>query len=198
MICFLQGIVSEVGSDWLSLNVQGVGYKALCSTRTLAAAKKDEALHLIIHMHVREQEITLFGFTTSAERDLFNLLTTVNGVGPKAGLSILSTLSPSEISEAVTLQNGKMIARANGVGPKIGERVVRELKSKIGALETLPAAANGGSVTPISSTAQDVLSALTNLGYKPERAQKALSETAEAMPEASFDVLLKSTLKSLQ
>lgn len=201
MIHFLQGTIAEIGLDSLTINVQGVGYHAFCSTRTLSTARKDEPMHLATHLHVREQEMTLFGFATAAERTMFTKLTTVSGVGPKVGLAILSTLTSQEISEAITLKNGKMIARANGVGPKLGERIVRELQGKLDGLSLAGMSVDGASIsdapTPQTSTAQDVLSALTNLGYKPEQAQKVLAETAAALPEASFDTLLKNTLKSL-
>ncbi len=201
MIHFLQGTVAEVGLDSLVINVQGIGYHAFCSTRTLSSARKDEHMHLATHLHVREQEMTLFGFATGAERTMFTTLTKVSGVGPKVGLAILSTLTSQEIAEAITLKNGKMIARANGVGPKLGERVVRELQGKLDGLALAGMSVDGATIndteTPSGSIAQDVLSALTNLGYKPEHAQKVLSETAQALPDASFDILLKNTLKSL-
>lgn len=128
MIYFLKGIVEEMGDSFLALDVNGVGYQAYCSTKTLANLAIGEVTKLHVHTHVREQEFTLFGFASTEEREWFQLLTSVSGVGPKVCLAILSALTPQDMVNAVHNGDGKIMARANGVGPKLGDRIVLELK----------------------------------------------------------------------
>ncbi|MFZ2619713.1 MAG: Holliday junction branch migration protein RuvA [Alphaproteobacteria bacterium] len=195
MMTFLQGTIDAIYPTTLAINVHGVGYEAACSSRTLAKLAVGQAVKLLVHHHVREDAHLLFGFADEAERALFRLLTSVNGVGPKAGLSILSTLSPAEVADAVATQNGKMIARANGVGPKLGERVVLELKGKLGVL---PMFTDGTVMAMPTGVAADVLSALMNMGYKEDAAQKAVSATVKSMPDADFAGTLKQALQGLR
>lgn len=195
MIRFLKGRVEDIGADYVALDVNGVGYEAHCSSRTLANLEKDVAVKLSIYTHVREDALILFGFSDDGERGLFEKLTSISGVGPKAGLAILSALSPSDIVQAVQAQDGKMLSRANGVGPKLGGRIVMELKDKIGGIHV-----DGAEVAPVASgsAASDVISALMNLGYKQAQAQTAVSRAQKVDDAAGFDVLFKLALQELR
>src|SRR6266540_6422620 len=128
MIGKLTGIVDSYGTDWLILDVHGVGYQVHCSARTLQALPaKGEAATLSIETHVREDQIRLFGFQSDVEREWFRLLQTVQGVGTKVALSILSTLKPADLASAIAMRDKAMVARSPGVGPKVAERIVTEL-----------------------------------------------------------------------
>jgi Holliday junction DNA helicase RuvA len=169
MIGKLKGIIDSVESDHAILDVGGVGYIVFCSSRTLSAVGgQGEAAALYIETHVREDHIHLYGFATESEKKWFELLTTVQGVGAKVGLAILSALSPDEIQTAIAAQDKTLITRANGVGPKLAERIVTELKTKIGTIASAPikiSSKSGGTTNKaVSSTRDDAISALTNLG----------------------------------
>ncbi|MCB8829420.1 Holliday junction branch migration protein RuvA, partial [Escherichia coli] len=147
-------------------------YLVGASSRTLAAiGPVGEAATLFTEMLVGEDFLRLVGFATAGERDWFRLLTGVQGVGARVALAILSALEPAELSRAVAAQDKAMVARANGVGPKLAERIVRELKDKVGAVATLgPAAAS--QIAPVGASA-DAVSALLNLGFRPAEAASA-------------------------
>ena len=135
MIGRLKGIVDAFGDDFVILDVGGVGYEVHCSTRTLQdLPKPGEAAAMSIETVVREDLIRLYGFSTAAERAWFRLLTTVQGVGTKVALAILSTLRPAELASAIALGDKAMIARAPGVGPKVAQRIAAELKDRAPAL----------------------------------------------------------------
>ena len=185
MIGKLRGIVDSTGPDWVILDVNGVGYVIHCSTQTLASLPAPgEALAMAIETHVREQEIKLFGFASDLEREWFRLLYTVQGVGTKMALAILSTLKPGDLASAIALQDKGMISRAPGVGPKMAARLCVELKDKVPAFVGDPAVVRlqadlGDKVAP--APASDAVSALVNLGYAQMQASAAV---AAAMREA--------------
>ena len=180
MIGKLKGVVDGIGDDFALIDVHGVVYEAFCSTRTLGALPAaGQATVLFVDMIVREDLIRLYGFATETEKAWFKLLLTVQGVGSRVALAILSVLSPSELASAIALQDKAMVGRANGVGPKLAIRIVTELKGKgptLGAVDAgvlgLQAALGegvaGGNVT-------DAVSALTNLGYSSAQASAALA-----------------------
>src|SRR5690348_7930759 len=131
MIGKLKGVIDSYGEDYVIVDVHGVGYLVHCSVRTLQALPPaGEAVTLAIETHVREDQIRLFGFLSDLEREWFRLLQTVQGVGTKVALSILSTLKPADLASAIALRDKAMITRAPGVGPKVAERVVTELKDR--------------------------------------------------------------------
>ncbi|MDB5473541.1 MAG: ruvA [Devosia sp.] len=180
MIGKLKGLVDSFGDDWVLIDCNGVCYEAFCSGRTLQALPRvGGAAVVFIETIVREDMIRLYGFATEAEKSWFNLLMTVQGVGARVALSILSVLSPSELTTAIALQDKVMIGRANGVGPKLAVRLVTELKGKLpqgGGIDpgTLGLqAALGEGVAP--SAVADAVSALTNLGYSSAQASAALA-----------------------
>jgi holliday junction DNA helicase RuvA len=194
MIARLTGTLAETASDHCVLDVSGVGYLILASTRTLSAiGPVGGDVMLLTELQVREDSMTLFGFGSAGEREWFRLLTGVQGVGGKVGLNILSALDAEELSLAVGTQDKAMVARANGVGPKLAERIVRELKDKVGgvvlgAAGSLPKAAG--------SLSSDAVSALTGLGFKPSEAGAAVAAAeAELGAGATLDALVRLALK---
>lgn len=200
MIGRLRGKVDGIAEDHLILDVNGVGYFIFASSRILSqlADIKGEVT-LAIETHVREDHIHLYGFLTEAERAWFKLLTTVQGVGAKMGLSLLSVFSSEELTNMIAAQDITALTRANGVGKKLAERIVTELKSKVGALEVksatfAPATAKGAKKT--SSLNEDAISALVHLGYSRTEAFQAV---ARAMSEgaATIDEIIKAGLKEL-
>ncbi|WIJ26057.1 Holliday junction branch migration protein RuvA [Devosia sp. RR2S18] len=180
MIGKLKGLVDSFGDDWVLIDCGGVGYEAFCSTRTLQSLPRvGEATVLFIETIVREDMIRLYGFANDVEKSWFNLLMTVQGVGARVALAILSVLTPSDLSSAIALQDKAMIGRASGVGPKLAVRVVTELKGKVPAFGGMDAGTLGlqsalGEGIAASNVA-DAVSALTNLGYSSAQASAALS-----------------------
>src|SRR5215471_10759920 len=186
MIGKLTGTIDSVGEDFVILDVQGVGYLVHCSARTLQELPATgEATALAIETHVREDQIRLFGFLSAGEREWFRLLQTVQGVGTKVALAILSTLRPADLAGAIAMRDKAIITRAPGVGPKVAERIVTELKDKTPALAEIdPAAVRlSGAVDDRRAPrpVMDAVSALVNLGYGQPQATAAI---ATAMREA--------------
>jgi Holliday junction DNA helicase RuvA len=180
MIGKLKGLVDSFHDDFVLIDCNGVCYEAFCSGRTLQALPRvGEATVVFIETIVREDMIRLYGFATQGEKAWFNLLLTVQGVGARVALSILSVLSPSDLSSAIALQDKAMIGRANGVGPKLAVRLVTELKGKVPEAGGIDAgtlglqAALGEGIA--SSAVTDAVSALTNLGYPSAQASAALA-----------------------
>ena len=180
MIGKLKGLVDGFGDDFVQIDVGGVVYEAFCSTKTLQALPRvGEATVVFIEMIVREDLIRLYGFATEVEKAWFRILMTVQGVGARVALGVLSALTPSEISSAIALQDKAMIGRANGVGPKLAIRIVTELKGKVPAIGAIEAGvlglqtALGEGVAP--SNVADAVSALSNLGYSSAQASGAVA-----------------------
>jgi Holliday junction DNA helicase RuvA len=186
--------LASFGADHAVIDVAGVGYLVAASSRTLSALGAiGEEVVLHTEMLVAEDSIRLVGFTTAAERDWFRLLTSVQGVGARVALAILSALTIDEIHRAVASGDNGMIARAQGVGPKLAQRIVNELKDKAGSIAL---GSGGAAVAPTGSHAQDALSALANLGFRPSEAAAAVAKAeAEAGPDASLDLLVRTALK---
>jgi Holliday junction DNA helicase RuvA len=194
MIAHLKGRLDATGLDHAVIDVGGVGYLVGASSRTLAAlGRVGEAATLFTEMLVGEEFIRLVGFATAAERDWFRLLTGVQGVGARVALAILSALEPAELNRAVLSQDKATVARANGVGPKLAERIVRELKDKVGGVALGPAAI--GQAAPVGAGA-DAVSALLNLGFRPAEAASAVAQAEEELGEAaSLDALVRLALR---
>jgi Holliday junction DNA helicase RuvA len=195
MIARLTGTLAEATADHAVIDVSGVGYLVQASSRTLSALGPIGGdVRVFTEMQVREDAMTLFAFGNAGERGWFRLLTGVQGVGGKVALAILSTLDPDELTRAVSAQDKAMVARANGVGPKLAERIVRELKDKVGSVAL--GTAGGGAPVAAGSLAADALSALTGLGFKPGEAQAAVAAAeAELGPGATLDALVRLALK---
>ncbi|MEH3046213.1 Holliday junction branch migration protein RuvA [Sphingomonas adhaesiva] len=194
MIAHLKGRLEATGIDHAVIDVGGVGYLVGASARTLAAiGPVGEAATLFTEMLVGEDFIRLVGFAHAAERDWFRLLTGVQGVGARVALAILSALEPADLSRAVMAQDKATVARANGVGPKLAERIVRELKDKVGGVALGPAAA--AQVVPAGAGA-DAVSALLNLGFRPAEAASAVEAAEEELGGgATLDALVRLALK---
>jgi Holliday junction DNA helicase RuvA len=194
MIARLTGILAEIGADGAVIDVGGVGYAVLASARTLdALGPVGGEILLLTEMQVREDSMTLFGFGTAGEREAFRALTSVQGVGGRVALAILSALGPDELSRAVSSGDKAMIARANGVGPKLAARIANELQGKLGAPGL---AGSSGTALPRSGTAADAVSALGNLGFKPAEASSAVAAAQEELgPDAQLDALVRLALR---
>jgi Holliday junction DNA helicase RuvA len=203
MIGKLKGIIDSYGEDFIIVDVNGVGYVVHCSARTLQALPAaGDPVALSIETHVREDLIRLFGFTSDVEREWFRLLQTVQGVGTKVALSILSTLKPSELATAISLRDKAMVARSPGVGPKVAERIVTELKDKAPKFTDLdPAVARLAGAVDERRAPQpvaDAVSALVNLGYGQPQAAAAIAAAArEAGEGAETAKLIRLGLKEL-
>lgn len=199
MIAKLKGLLDETGEDWAVIDVQGVGYLVHCSSKTLnALGEKGEACTVYTDLQVSENDMRLLGFAEAGERDWFRLLTSVQGVGSKVALAILSALSTGEVRDACAAVDAAAIARAKGVGPKLAGRIVNELKDKAGALPGGGAAAGGVSVaaTPAGSASADAVSALENLGFKPAVAAQAVARAQAELGEgAGESELIRVALK---
>jgi len=193
MIARLRGTLAEFGADHAVLDVNGVGYLVAASSRTLSALGAiGEEVVLHTEMLVGEDFIRLVGFTSAAERDWFRLLTSVQGVGARVALAILSALTIDEVHRAVASGDHAMIARAQGVGPKLAQRIANELRDKAGGI----ALGSGGAAAPKGSESQDAVSALANLGFRPSEAATAVAKAeAELGPDAGFDLLVRTALK---
>jgi Holliday junction DNA helicase RuvA len=192
MIARLSGILAELTADGAVIDVAGVGYQIHCSGRTLDALGPIGGKVLILtELQVREDAWTLFGFGSAAERDSFRALTSVQGVGGRLALAILSVLSPDELARAVGQGDKAMIGRANGVGPKLAARIANELQGKLGVVGV-----GGGAPAPRAGAAADALSALANLGFKPAEASAAVNAAQDELgDEASLDALVRLALK---
>jgi Holliday junction DNA helicase RuvA len=192
MIARLSGILAETAADNAVIDVGGVGYLVQLSGKTLSALGLiGGEIVILTELQVREDAWTLFGFGSVAERDAFRALTSIQGVGGRLALAILSVLSPDELAHAVSQDDKAMIGRANGVGPKLAARIANELQGKLGV-----AAIGGGGPAPRSGAAADALSALANLGFKPAEASAAVNAAHDELGDgASLDALVRLALR---
>lgn len=199
MIAKLTGLLDSIGDDWAVIDVGGVGYLVYCSARTLSQLpERGEVVSFTVETHVREDHIHLYGFLEPAEREWFRLLTTVQGVGAKVGLGILSVLGPVELTDSILAQDKGMITRAPGVGPKLAARILTELRDRVGALDSaLPVAAvaAGGAGR---AALDDAVSALVNLGYRRGDAFGAVSGAVRTLGEGvEVEELIRAGLREL-
>ena len=194
MIARLTGKLAETSADTAIIDVGGVGYLVHASSRTLdAIGPVGGDIVILTELQVREDAWTLFGFGSPVERDSFRALTSVQGVGGRLALAILSVLSPDELARAVSQGDKAMIGRASGVGPKLAARIANELQGKLGF------AGLGASLSapvPRAGAAADALSALANLGFKPAEASAAVNAAQDDLgPEATLDALVRLALR---
>lgn len=197
MIAKLRGLLDSFSADHAVIDVQGVGYLVFASSRTLSnlGAIGDEVV-LHTEMLVSEDSMRLIGFTSAAERDWFRLLTSVQGVGSRVALGILSALSGDELHSAIAAGDNRMISRAQGVGPKLAQRIVNELKDKAGGVILSATGAVPAGVPQAGSLASDAASALLNLGFRPAEAMAAVAAAeSELGSTATLDALVRSALK---
>ena len=201
MIARLRGIIVSIDDSMVIIDVAGVGYAVTVSGKTQSGlAVGDGEVTLLTDMVVREDSMTLFGFVDAVERDAFRLLITVQGVGAKAAMAILSVLTADELATAIMAGDRAMVARADGVGPKLAQRVVNELAEKIGALPT-----GGGAAIPADmaaggdgGAAGDAMSALVNLGYGRAEAHAALQRArAGGVDDGDLSGLIAAALQEM-
>ncbi len=203
MIGKLKGIIDSYGEDFVIVDVNGVGYVVHCSARTLQSLPREgEPVTLAIETHVREDQIRLFGFLADVEREWFRLLQTVQGVGTKVALSVLSTLKPADLASAIAMRDKAAVSRAQGVGAKVAERIVTELKDKAPAYASVdPAVVRLSGAVDERRAPQpiaDAVSALINLGYGQPQAAAAIAQASRSAGEnAETAQLIRLGLKEL-
>jgi len=199
MIARLRGRLDAIAEDHAVIDVGGVGYLVLCSARTLAALPGvGEAVDLHIETQLRAESIALYGFREPAERVWFRLLQTVQGVGARVALGLLSVLAPDELARAVAAQDKAALARASGVGPRLAGRIASELRERLIDLP-LPGAMSGSPpIVAASGVAADAVSALINLGYGRSEAHAAIAKATATLGEkAALDALIRTGLQEL-
>ncbi len=201
MIGKLSGRVDSFYEGYLILDVNGVGYRVFCSSKTVAKlGGVGASASLWIETQVREDHIHLIGFADTTEQQLFNLLGTVQGVGAKVALAILSALTPQEIQMAVMTGDGKAFTRAGGVGPKLGVRLVTELKGKMGTVgsqEAMQVINSSASVRTGASVMEEAISALSNLGYSRIEAGMVVANVLKAHPDSNTSDLIRLSLREI-
>ena len=202
MIGKLRGRVDDINGDSVILDVLGVGYQVFCGSRTLAALPiSGEAAQLVIEMHVREDHIHLYGFPDSVERDWFRLLATVQGVGNKTALAILSAYAPQQLAQSIIARDSAAFRAISGIGPKLAERIVTELKDKVAKLPTssFQKPSKKSEAGPhAESLTDDVISALVNLGYSRTEAYAAALKASQNIGGApGLNELIKLSLREL-
>lgn len=219
MIAKLKGIIENIGEDCCIIDVNGVGYLVNMSSRSLSKLKQNEYASLLIETVIKEDSITLFGFQSPWEKEWFNTLTKIQGVGGKVCLSILSALSPAQLSQAVAAQDKSSFLRASGIGPKLAARLVTELKDKIVTIPTeymgsntldnedkisvnQEKTENKTNMSPSNidedntySKTEDITSALCNLGYQKIDAYRVASEVCLKNKEEDLGTLIRLALK---
>ena len=199
MIAKLTGLLDATGDGWVVIDVGGVGYLVSCSGKTLSQLSAGQSVSLLIETHVREDAIQLFGFVHADEKLWFRLLTTVQGVGAKAALAVLSVLAPEELVHAIATGDRTAITRASGVGPKLAARVISELKDKVSTLSAgAPLAAVPANRSLPATIEGDAVSALVNLGFKPLEARTAVIQAAARLgTDAKVEALIRGGLAEL-
>lgn len=217
MIAKLRGIIDTIGEDYCIVDVNGVGYLVNASAKTLARLVLSGTANLMIETIVREDSISLFGFFDPLEKEWFNTLTKVQGVGAKVCLSILSVLSPNQLAQAISAQDKASFSRANGVGPKLAARIVTELKDKIVTMPIVEVAKDlndvlGNNITSAQeetevyvdklesrdedpSKMEDAISALVNLGYQRLEAYRVVNHVMMKSPDADMSEIIRLALR---
>lgn len=193
MIAFLTGRLAFKAPTHLTLDVQGVGYEVHIPLSTYYALPNlDEVTALNIHTHLREDAIQLFGFLSHGEKELFLLLTTVSGIGPKLALSALSSLPVTELVRAVQAEDIDKLSTVPGIGKKSASRIALELKDKVGKIQSVTVQVSASEGPGLDGPFEDALSALVNLGYRPHDAKEALRRVTKG---ATGPVVLKNLIR---
>jgi Holliday junction DNA helicase RuvA len=193
MIGKLKGRIDSCFDDHAIVDVNGVGYLVYCSAKSLHKLTEGDFCQLFIDTHVREDHIHLYGFLSLEEKGFFNILQSVNGIGTRMALSILSHLTPGQISIAVAQKDKGSFRAVSGVGPKLAERILIELKDKVGANSTNNL--SNLSTLNIGNITSDAISALTNLGINRIEAQNSVSAIFSKNPDILIDELIRLALK---
>ena len=203
MIAKLTGKITRANNESVIIDVNGVGYLVFCSAKTLeVVSKNEEVTSLLVETHVREDHIHLFGFFEEAEQNCFKILTTVQGVGAKVALGILSSWSPDKLANAISAGDKNLITKAPGVGPKLAARIITELKDKMGSVYESQIITNYDQKSVNKKVDEgvisDVISALENLGYQRVNAYAASLAAADRLGDSvSLQVLIREALSEL-
>lgn len=194
MLSQLTGVVCEIAPDHAVIDCNGVGYQVFCPGRALGVLETGKQARVYTYLAVREDALTLYGFTDRSERQFFQMLTgMVSGVGPRIGLALLSSFTVAEMVAAISANQPSQLARASGVGKKLAEKIIVELKDKLGMFA---GAAEGVAIGASSrGAATDLASALVNLGYQPKVAEAAAASAIQELPEGGFDALFRLALR---
>lgn len=191
MIGYLKGKIVSAKPTQIILDVNGVGYLVNISISTFEKISDQNEISLFIHTHVREDALSLYGFYTEAEKEMFELLISISGIGPKVALSILSGISVDELQNAIQTENVSRLVSVPGVGRKTAERVVLELKSKVGFVETTVSKGIDYTVK------QEAVLALTTLGYNQKVAEKVVRDLLTESPSITLEDLIRKSLSEL-
>jgi Holliday junction DNA helicase RuvA len=194
MIAKLKGLVDTLKELSLILDVQGVGYLVYASRTTLSKLQEGNAATLWIETVMKSEQLVLYGFASPDEKSCFNLLVTVQGVGGRMALALLSIGDTGRLLQSIGAQDATFLTQADGVGPKLANRIVQELKSKV---QKLGMPDNGGSSSPTAPLEQEALSALMNLGYRRAEAMDALAIAEKENPGSGLEALIAQALKKL-
>src|SRR6516165_9864165 len=199
MIAKLAGIVDQIGADLAVIDVGGVGYLVFCSARTIAGLPPAGApARLLIETHVRDDHIHLYGFIDAAERDWFRLLTTVQGVGPRLAVALLSSATPDQLARAILAQDKAALTRADGVGARLAARIVNELRDKLGSFAAASVPAPVSPPEASDGPAADAVSSLVNLGYRRSEAYAAVATAPHRLGSgADAGALIRAGLQEL-
>jgi Holliday junction DNA helicase RuvA len=191
MIGYLTGKIISSKPTQILLDVNGVGYAIKISINTFERISSKDKVSLYIHTNVKEDSITLFGFYSEAEKEMFELLISISGVGPKSALSLLSGISTDDLKQAIITNNIERIVAVPGIGRKTAERLILELKNKVRDIKE-------EGITPAKPSAhKEAIAALTTLGYNLVSSEKAVNKILAEFPEYSIEELIKRTLKEL-
>ena len=196
MIALLRGTLAYKSSDHVIIDVGGVGYRLFIPLSTFYSLPETGDVSLFTHTHVREDALLLYGFLSMEEKELFGILISISGIGPKLAVNILSHIPAKDLKRAIATEDIKRLSSLPGIGKKTAERLVLELKDKVGPVHELPEADGVISNTSAGDISNDVISALINLGYKENQARKVL-ESMELAPDLTMEEALKGALKVL-
>lgn len=199
MIALLTGLLAFKAPSHVTLDVHGVGYEVLIPLSTYySLPTQHESVTLSIHTHVREDAIQLYGFLTAAEKEAFLLLTSISGIGPKLGLSVLSTLSVQDLFSAIQAGDTDKLGTVSGIGKKSAARIALELKDKVARLQPVGTPVSGSNGEPVNPLYEDALSALVNLGYRLPDVKEALKRVDKSGAMArGLEQVIREALKDL-
>jgi Holliday junction DNA helicase RuvA len=198
MIASIRGRLSRKGTDYLIVDVAGIGYQVQVPLSTYYNIPDDgEEVSLHIHTHMREDSLSLFGFLTQEEKDMFLLLMGVSGIGTKLALSILSSLTVLDISHAIQASDDSRLRTIPGIGKKTAARMVLELRDKIKPITPSATSVHSPTTPALSGDVEDAVSALVNLGYKKPQAQEALTKVHQGRPGLTVEELIREALQVL-
>lgn len=198
MIAYLRGICQAIDEEALVVDVRGVGYLVSVSERDRAQHQVGGDAELLVHTEVREDAIALYGFVSAADRDLFRALIGVPGVGPKAAMALLSALEPGPLAAAIQGEKLSELTKAKGIGKRTAETIVVKLRDRLPASASLLPSAAAVKAPPASPLGADLLSALINLGYRPQAAEAAAAQALADPTLTHFDAALRAALALLR